>query len=90
MSAPVPETVPETALEAMRAAEAGESRHRYPARAVLLDYFYAGLGLLFTLGPLAGTAPTGPAAWVLGRARRAIRRLRRPHRAPASDVPEGE
>ena len=66
MSAPVPETAPESALEEMRAAEAGESRHRYPARAVLLDYFYAGLGLLFTLGPLAGTAPTGPAAWVLG------------------------
>ena len=66
MSAPVPETAPESALEEMRAAEAGESRHRYPARAVLLDYLYAGLGLLFTLGPLAGTAPTGPAAWVLG------------------------
>ena len=66
MSAPVPETAPESALEEMRAAEAGESRHRYPARAVMLDYLYAGLGLLFTLGPLAGTAPSGPAAWVLG------------------------
>ena len=66
MSAPVPETAPESALEEMRSTEAGESRHRYPARAVLLDYLYSGLGLLFTLGPLAGTAPSGPAAWVLG------------------------
>ena len=48
------------------AGDAGESRHRYPLRAVLLDYLYAGLGLLFTLGPLAGAATAGPAAWVLG------------------------
>ena len=66
MSVPVPETVPEPALGAAQAAEAGESRHRYPARAVLIDYLYSGLGLLFTLGPLAGTTPSGPAAWVLG------------------------
>ena len=66
MSAPVPETAPESALEATQTADVGESRHRYPARAVLLDYLYSGLGLLFTLGPLAGTAPSGPAAWVLG------------------------
>ena len=48
------------------AGDAGESRHRYPLRAVLLDYLYAGLGLLFTLGPLAAAAAAGPAAWVLG------------------------
>ena len=46
--------------------EPGESRHRYPARAVLLDYLYSGLGLLFTLGPLGLAASAGPAAWVLG------------------------
>ena len=66
MSAPVPETAPEPGFEAMQDVEAGESLHRYPARAVLLDYLYSGLGLLFTLGPLAGTTPSGPAAWVLG------------------------
>ena len=66
MSTPVPETAPEPGFEEMQAAVAGESRHRYPARTVLLDYLYSGLGLLFTLGPLAGTAPSGPAAWVLG------------------------
>ena len=66
MSAPAPETAPEPALGVAQAAEAGESRHRYPARAVMIDYLYSGLGLLFTLGPLAGTTPTGPAAWVLG------------------------
>ena len=66
MSTPVPETAPEPGFEEMQAAVVGESRHRYPARTVLLDYFYSGLGLLFTLGPLAGTAPSGPAAWVLG------------------------
>ena len=66
MSAPVPETAPEPGFEAMQAAEAGESRHRYPARAVLLDYLYSGLGLLFTLGPLGLAASSGPAAWVLG------------------------
>ena len=66
MSAPVPETAPEPGFEAVRDGDAGESRHRYPARAVLLDYLYSGLGLLFTLGPLAGTMPSGPAVWVLG------------------------
>ena len=66
MSTPVPETAPEPGIEEVQAAEAGESRHRYPARTMLLDYLYSGLGLLFTLGPLAGTAPSGPAAWVLG------------------------
>ena len=66
MSAPVPETAPEPGFEAMQAADAGESRHRYPARAVLLDYLYSGLGLLFTLGPLGLAASAGPAAWVLG------------------------
>ena len=66
MSAPVPETAPETALGAAHAAEPGESRHRYPARAVLLDYLYSGLGLLFTLGPLSVAASAGPAAWFLG------------------------
>ena len=66
MSAPVPETAPEPGFEAAQDVDPGESRHRYPARAVLLDYLYSGLGLLFTLGPLAGTAPSGPAAWVLG------------------------
>ena len=66
MSAPVPETAPEAALEVPQALDAGESRHRYPARAVLLDYLYSGLGLLFTLGPLGLAASAGPAAWVLG------------------------
>ena len=66
MSAPVPETAPEPGFEAMQDVEAGESRHRYPARAVLLDYLYSGLGLLFTLGPLGLAASAGPAAWVLG------------------------
>ena len=66
MSAPVPDTLSETAGGSAPAASAGESRHRYPPRAVLIDYLYSGLGLLFTLGPLAGAAPTGPAAWVLG------------------------
>ena len=66
MSAPVPETAPEPGFEAAQAAEAGESRHRYPARAVLLDYLYSGLGLLFTLGPLGLAASAAPAAWVLG------------------------
>ena len=66
MSAPVPETAPEPALEAAHEPETGESRHRYPPRAVLLDYLYAGLGLLFTLGPLGLAASGGPAAWVLG------------------------
>ena len=62
MNAPVQEALPESA----RPAEAGESRHRYPPRAVLLDYLYSGLGLLFTLGPLGLAASAGPAAWVLG------------------------
>ena len=66
MSAPVPEPAPEPGFEAVQAAEGGESRHRYPARAVLLDYLYSGLGLLFTLGPLGLAASAGPAAWVLG------------------------
>ena len=66
MSAPLPETAPETALGAAHAAEPSESRHRYPARAVLLDYLYSGLGLLLTLGPLGLAASAGPAAWVLG------------------------
>ena len=47
-------------------AQAEESRHRYPPRAVLLDYLYAGLGLLFTLGPLGLAGAGGPAAWALG------------------------
>ena len=59
------EALPESASDSAQAAEAGESSHRYPPRAVLLDYFYSGLGLLFTVGPMAGTAPSGPAAWVL-------------------------
>ena len=46
--------------------EAGESLHRYPARAVLLDYLCSGLGMLLTLGPLGLAASAGPAAWVLG------------------------
>ena len=66
MSAPVPETAPEPGFGAVQDVDPGESRHRYPAHAMLLDYLYSGLGLLFTLGPLAGTAPSGPAAWVLG------------------------
>ena len=69
MSAPARETAPEAAPEAAPetvAADTGESRHRYPARAVLLDYLYSGGGLLFTLGPLAGAALTGPAAWFFG------------------------
>ena len=66
MSAPVPETAPEPGFEATQDVDAGESRHRYPARAVLLDYLYSGLGLLFTLGPLGLAASAGPAAWVLG------------------------
>ena len=66
MSAPVPETAPEPAFEATQVVDGGESRHRYPARAVLLDYLYSGLGLLFTLGPLGLAASAGPAAWVLG------------------------
>ena len=65
-SAPAPEAAPESALEAPHA-DAGESRHRYPLRAVLLDYLYGALGLLFTLVPLLAAAPAGgPAAWVLG------------------------
>ena len=60
------EALPESASGRAQAAEAGESRHRYPPRAVLLDYLYAGLGLLFTLGPLGLAASGGPAAWVLG------------------------
>ena len=66
MSAPIPETASEPGFEATEAMDAGESRHRYPARAVLLDYLYSGLGLLFTLGPLGLAASAGPAAWVLG------------------------
>ena len=66
MNAPLPETAPKAALEATQAADVGESRHRYPARAVMLDYLYSGLGLLFTLGPLGLAASAGPAAWVLG------------------------
>ena len=66
MSVPVHEAAPDTARASAPAADAGESRHRYPPRAVLIDYLYSGVGLLFTLGPLAGAAPTGPAAWVLG------------------------
>lgn len=67
MSAPVPEAAPspEPTVEAPPA-DAGESRHRYPLRAVLLDYLYSGLGLLFTLGPLGAAGPVGPAAWFLG------------------------
>ena len=66
MSAPVHEALPESASGSAQAAKAGESRHRYPPRAVLLDYLYSGLGLLFTLGPLGLAASAGPAAWVLG------------------------
>ena len=66
MSAPVHARAPETVQPAPAAGEAGESRHRYPLRAVLLDYLYSGLGLLFTLGPLAVAGPVGPAAWFLG------------------------
>ena len=66
MSAPVPDTAPGPGFEEIRADETGESRHRYPARAVLLDYLYSGLGLLFTLGPLGLAASAGLAAWVLG------------------------
>jgi len=71
----LPETTPETASRSVLeganadvtgADNAGESRHRYPTRAVLLDYLYAGLGLLFTLGPLGLAASAGPAAWFLG------------------------
>ena len=50
----------------MQDVEAGESRHRYPARAVMLDYLYSGLGMLLTLGPMGLAASAGPAAWVLG------------------------
>ena len=66
MSAPVPETAPELAVSDTQAAEIGESSHRYPARAVLLDYLYSGLGILLTLGPLGLAASAGPAAWFLG------------------------
>ena len=66
MSAPLPDTAPEAARQAAPAAESGESRHRYPPRAVLLDYLYAGGGLVFTAGPLAGAVPSGPAAWIFG------------------------
>ena len=66
MSTPVHETAADTVRKSAHAAEAGESRHRYPARAVVMDYLCAAAGLLFTLCPLAGAAPTGPAAWVLG------------------------
>ena len=59
------EALPESASDSAQAAEAGESSHRYPPRAVLLDYFYSGLGLLFTVGPMASTTPSGPAAWIL-------------------------
>lgn len=55
--------VHETAAESARARPSGESLHRYPPRAVLLDYLYSMGGLLFTLGPLAGAALGGPAAW---------------------------
>ncbi|MDE0392602.1 MAG: hypothetical protein OXI57_11110 [Rhodospirillales bacterium] len=66
MSAPVPETAPEPGFEATQPVEESESRHRYPVRAVMLDYLYSGLGLLFTLGPLGLAASAGPAAWFLG------------------------
>ena len=62
MSVPVHETAPESA----RAPAGGESLHRYPPRAVLLDYLYSTGGLLFTVGPLAGAALAGPAAWFFG------------------------
>ena len=60
------EALPESASENSQAVDGGVSRHRYPPRAVMLDYLYSGLGLLFTLGPLGLAASGGPAAWVLG------------------------
>ena len=60
------EALPESEAGGAPAVETGESRHRYPPRAVMLDYLYSGLGLLFTLGPLGLAASAGPAAWVLG------------------------
>ena len=47
------------------APDAGESRHRYPPRAVLAEYACAALGLLFALGPFAVATPLAPVAGVL-------------------------
>ncbi|MGD9537797.1 MAG: hypothetical protein AB7P52_18495 [Alphaproteobacteria bacterium] len=41
------------------------SEHHYPFGALAGDYFRAGIGLLFTMGPLAATAPLAPVTGVL-------------------------
>ncbi len=43
-----------------------ESRHRYPRRAIFLEYFYAALGLLLTLGPFTVVTPLAPVTGILG------------------------
>ena len=40
-------------------------RLRYPARAIVLDYFYAALGLAFTLVPLALVTPLAAVTGIL-------------------------
>ena len=47
-------------------ARGNESRHRYPRRAIFLEYFHAALGLLLTLGPFAVVTPLAPVTGVLG------------------------
>lgn len=47
------------------APHAGESRHRYPSRAVFSECACAALGLLFALGPFAVAPPLAPVAGVL-------------------------
>jgi len=41
------------------------SEHRYPFEALIGDYVRAGIGLLFTMGPLAVTTPLAPVTGVL-------------------------
>jgi hypothetical protein len=42
-----------------------ESEHRYPFDALIGDYLRAGIGLLFTMGPLAVTTPLAPITGLL-------------------------
>lgn len=48
-----------------RPSHSPNQRLRYPARAVMLDYFYAALGLAFTLVPLALVTPLPAVTGVL-------------------------
>jgi hypothetical protein len=42
-----------------------ESHHRYPRRAIFVEYFYAALGVVLTLGPFAIVLPLIPIAGIL-------------------------